>query len=138
ELARQAGANDPIVVLAEAEVALREGESRRAIALGEHAGALFRSGEHAARAAHLLSDDETTRRNSVRVSELTADAATREAAQWVEFLRAVEDAQPDTARELIGQFETLADSSPSAKVRLHNARAFYAIEIEGSVDDCLS
>jgi ATP/maltotriose-dependent transcriptional regulator MalT len=94
-LAYQVGCDDPILLMAEAEVYLRCGDDTRAQVVAERAGELLRDPElsaqaHvvAARAAHLRGSGEATRTHARRAKDLTTDTTTRIAALWLEFLYA--------------------------------------------------
>jgi ATP/maltotriose-dependent transcriptional regulator MalT len=137
--AKAAGATDAIIILAEAEVALCEGDAVRTISLGEHAAELFSTGELAARGhllaargAHLLSDEVATERNLRRARELAAEDTTRTTAKWVEFLRAVEEGDLTRANDLSDAFQ--ADPQGATEVvRARNAKAWLEIETKGNV-----
>ncbi len=138
-LAHKIGCDDPILLMAEAEVALRGGDDARAQAIAERASELLADPElsaqaHvvAARAAHLRGSGEAARNHTQRARELTAVTATRIAALWLEFLSAVEDQDP-AAQVVLEQLREATDDSPEHTLRLINAEAFIRFETQGDV-----
>jgi LuxR family transcriptional regulator, maltose regulon positive regulatory protein len=94
----------PLLLLAESEVALREGLEAHAQIIAERAAEIavdddLTAQAHlvAARAAHLRGDVAATARNSQLAAKLTSVTETRSAALWLEFLNAFE-AQDPTVR----------------------------------------
>lgn len=140
ELARKDGSNDPLLLVAEAEVALREGDDVRAQIIAQHAATLLREGPLAARAhviaaraALLRGDDAGAKINSELARVLAADAGTRAIALWLEMLRAIEAGDSNQANELLEALSTIEDASATHVVRIHNARAFIAFETRGAI-----
>jgi LuxR family maltose regulon positive regulatory protein len=138
-LARQVGCDDPILLMAEAEVHLRRGDDARAQVVAERASELLSDPElsaqaHvvAARAAHLRGSGEATRKHARRAKELSTDATTRIAALWLEFLYAVEKQDP-LARAIVDQLREASNDSAEHTLRLINAEAFLRLEAEGDV-----
>ena len=129
DLARRLNLDDGILLFAEAEVALRERDNRRATALGERAAQLL-SGDLSARAylaaargAHL--DDDP--REAQRLSELgLAHAVTDEvriAALWTEFASAMEEV--DTrAPAILDRLRAFTDSGTQHHMRVLTAEGF--------------
>jgi LuxR family maltose regulon positive regulatory protein len=138
--AKSLGADEPIVVLADAEVAYRSGDAVRALALGSHASEMFVEGEHAARAhliaamaAQMLSDKATSEHHAARASDLSAENSTRTAARWLQLLRHVEQGEVDAARSLAREFGLSPAATASEALRAHNAQAFVEFEVNGDV-----
>jgi ATP/maltotriose-dependent transcriptional regulator MalT len=138
-LARQVGCDDPILLMAEAEVHLRCGDDIRAQVVAERASELLKDPElsaqaHvvAARAAHLRGSGEATRKHAHRAKDLSTTATTRIAALWLEFLYAVEKQDPE-ARAVVDQLRDASDDSSEHTLRLINAEGFLRLEAEGDV-----
>jgi ATP/maltotriose-dependent transcriptional regulator MalT len=107
---RSSGADEGLVAYADAELALRDADFDRAIALGERAAMLL-NGDSAARAhlvagraANLGDRSERARRRFGDAKRLAASRETRSAAIWGEFTQAVDD-ELDEAAELLREFE---------------------------------
>jgi ATP/maltotriose-dependent transcriptional regulator MalT len=139
-LAREHGSDDPFLLVAEAEVALREGDDAQAQVLAEHAGERLtesklasRSYLIAARAALLRGDDEGARRNSRLARSLAQDTDTHVVAVWLELLKAIETNEDGQARLVQRQLEDVSSSSAAHRLRVHNARAFITFEIDGLI-----
>ena len=129
DLAKRREITDPLLLLASAEVALREGEDQKAQALGERAGELLSSGLAArgflvaARAAHLRDDDSATKRLSELATAGAASADLQLDAVWTEFASALEH-DVDSARAILARLEHLKNSlDPSRSLRIPVARA---------------
>jgi LuxR family transcriptional regulator, maltose regulon positive regulatory protein len=127
------------LLLAEAEVALREGFEARAQILAERAAELSTTDDltaqlHlvAARAAHLRGDVQATSRNSRLAATLTSAAQTRGSALWVEFVTAFEVEDPDI-RNVLERLRQSGDESPAHTLRLFQASALLALEVDGDV-----
>ena len=110
-LAPRGGRESAVLLLAEAEVAVREGLDAHAQTMGERAAQLSGASELAARAhlvaaraAHMLCDDVGTRTNAQRAAALTRVKHTRVEAQWVEFSCALET-EDEHAREILSVLE---------------------------------
>ena len=91
QLAHEIGCTDPVFLLAEAEVALRDGDESRAQSLAEHAGACFSDKELAAqafvvaaRAAHLRGEYSQTKNYAWKAKKLASREATRIDATWLD------------------------------------------------------
>jgi DNA-binding CsgD family transcriptional regulator len=135
-LAREARLSDPILLLAEAEVALRRREELRAQTLAERAAKLIGHGDAAARAhltaaraAHLREDVAAAERNGLEAAALAESSELRRDALWVAYLRAFEDEDPQ-ARDLLEDLAKLSDESSEDAVRLAAARAVLALEAD--------
>lgn len=138
-LARREHAVDPLLLIAEAEVALRQREEVRAQALAERAAALLSAGDYAARAhliaaraAHLREDAAGAARNSERGTALAEGVQTRHDALWIGFLRAMEDQKPETVK-LLETLEALPRTDDSHVLRIAAARALVALEVNCDV-----
>jgi len=141
-LAREHGSDDPLLLVAEAEVALREGNDAQAQVLAEHAGERLienklasRAYLIAARAALLRGDDDGARRNSRLARSLAQDTDTHVVAVWLELLKAIETSEDAQARLIQRQLEEVSGFSASHRLRVQNARAFIAFEIEGRITE---
>jgi LuxR family transcriptional regulator, maltose regulon positive regulatory protein len=141
DLARDAQWQSPLLLLAEAEVALREGDDAKAQSLAEQAGRVFKVGEHAAnahilaaRAAHLRGDKIASKRLSAHARNLTEDSAARATALWIAFLQAVEADDP-SAHALLAELERIDDQSAANSLRTANGRAMLALELAGRVTE---
>jgi DNA-binding CsgD family transcriptional regulator len=133
ELAHQRGIEAPILLLADAEVALRRGDNARAQAIGEHAGSLL-SGDlaaraflAAARAAHFR--DEGT--ESSRLCELAIESATtpttKADALWGQLATARERSTAD-AVAVYRKVQELPLTNPTHRLRLLTAPGLFALE----------
>jgi LuxR family transcriptional regulator, maltose regulon positive regulatory protein len=119
-LATKCRASSPMLLLAEAETALRRGDTTKAQALAEQAGDTLigeraaRAFLTAARAAHLRDDADGMTRNSRRSCDLASKDETQVDALWVEYASAVER-DAELAAAVIARIEEIGD------VRTHNA-----------------
>src|SRR5262249_8593181 len=96
-LSKSTNVMDPIVLLVEAETALRRGDYARAQALGEKSGHMLGEGDDAARAfliatraAHLREDSDAVNRNAAAAKQATDTIASRKEALGLELWSAVE------------------------------------------------
>lgn len=142
-LAPRGGPGDAVLLLAEAEVAIREGLDAHAQMLAEQAAELSLVNEltaqaHlvAARAAHMRCNDLGTRTNAQRAAALTTVNHTRVEAQWIEFLNAFE-AENGRARELLELLRKERDGTPEQSLRLRHADGFLRLEADGDVRQTL-
>jgi DNA-binding CsgD family transcriptional regulator len=140
EQAAELGSQAPILLIAEAEVALRQGDVSRAQAVAEHACRILdgmdlaaRAHVIAARAAHLAGDEKASKQHSTRGRLLTKDSSTRVAAMWLEYVHAIEANDSRRARSIFAEMEREEDPSATHTLRLRNARAFLAFEVDGNV-----
>jgi LuxR family maltose regulon positive regulatory protein len=138
QLARQVGRVGAAVLLAEAEVAIREGLDATAQAIAEQAAALCPARELAvrahlvaARAAHMRSDGLSTRSNAQRAASLTSDSRRRWQARWIEFISAYES-EADDARAIYERLEKEGERSPEHALRLRTAEGCLALEADGN------
>jgi DNA-binding CsgD family transcriptional regulator len=144
-LARSRDLADPIFMLAEAEVAFREGQREHAQALSEQAAALFQSGDWAARAhllaaraAHLREDAGGAAANADRAHVLAVDRQTRLEALWLAFVDALEQQAPE-ADSLYEALLELQTADPDYGLRLASARGMHEFEsgnIRKALDTC--
>lgn len=142
-LARDAGHNEPTLLIAEAELALRERDEATAQMLSERAGeivgdadAAARAYVVAARAAHLQGDALAAKRNSRRAQALTNVTETLVAAQWLEFVNAAERQDPDV-KSVVRRLRATADGSPDHLLRVVNAEIFLNLEVEGNIREAI-
>jgi ATP/maltotriose-dependent transcriptional regulator MalT len=140
ELAKSCRSQTPLLLVAEADLALREQDESGALALAEHATTLLEESEllayaHlvAARAAHLLSARTPFTRNAAAVRTLTKKQDTLLATIWLEFLQAIEINDRSGACEILGELANVADKSATHTLQLRNARAYLAFELDGRV-----
>jgi LuxR family transcriptional regulator, maltose regulon positive regulatory protein len=136
-LAGDLGCTDPVFLLAEAEVALRDGDDSRAQTLAEHAGDRLANAELAARAfvvaaraAHLRGESSQTTDCVRKAKRLAASEATRIEATWLEFLTALEEQDP-AIHNIAAELRAANDKSAEHALRLQTAEAFIQIEVEG-------
>jgi len=145
-LARSRDLADPIFMLAEAEVAFREGKREHAQALAEQAAALFQGGGDwaarahllAARAAHLREDAGGAAANADRAHVLAVDRQTRLEALWLAFVDALEQQAPE-ADSLYAALLELQTADPDYGLRLASARGMHEFEsgnIRKALDTC--
>jgi DNA-binding CsgD family transcriptional regulator len=138
-LAHDIGCDDPILLMAEAEVSLRRGDNTRAQVVAERASELLIDPELsaqaslvAARAAHLRGSGEAALQHVHRAKDLTKVTTTQIAALWMEFIHAVEEHDPG-ARSIVEQLRKANDDTAEHTLRLINAEAFIQLEAEGNV-----
>jgi LuxR family maltose regulon positive regulatory protein len=141
-LARSEDVFDPIFVLAEAEVAFREGRREHAQGLAEQAAALFQDSDWAARAhllaaraAHLREDAGGAATNADRAHVLAVDRETRLEALWLAFVDALERQAPEADSLYEGLLE-LQTTDPDYALRLASARGMHAFE-SGNIREAL-
>jgi DNA-binding CsgD family transcriptional regulator len=132
-------ARSAVFFLAEAEVALREGLEAHAQIIAERAAEVAAADDLAAqahlvaaRAAHLRGDVAATSRNSQLAAKLTTLAQTRGSALWIEFLNAFEIQDP-AVRKVLERLQRSGDETPAHTLRLFQARAFLALEVDADV-----
>jgi DNA-binding CsgD family transcriptional regulator len=143
-LAPQRSEDSAVLLLAEAEVAVREGLDAQAQALAEQAADLSVASELAARAhlvaaraAHMRCDDPGTQRNADLAASLTRNSHIRTEAQWVAFSHALE-AEDGRARQLLVELRNQTDGGPDHSVRIRHASGFIALMVDGDVRQTLS
>lgn len=127
ELANGRHIEDPLLLLAEAEVALRRGSEQSAEALADRAGSLLdgelaaRAYLVAARATHLRGQSTEVDRYCELVASRASNPATRLDALWTAFSSALE--RPGSAAaDLLAQLQTFEPANPSHALRLRAAR----------------
>jgi DNA-binding CsgD family transcriptional regulator len=132
-----------VLLLAEAEVAVREGLDTEAQTIAEQAAELSLSSELAARAhlvagraAHMRRDDAAARENAQRAAALTNAPHVRADARWLEFVNAYET-EDEGAREILELLRGECDGSPEQALRLRNATGCVALEMDGDVRQSL-
>jgi len=134
--ARSAEISAPILALAEAEVAFREGLHERSKCLAEVAGAqLIPKASLAAKAfcragqgAYFLDDTSSAVTNFAKARELATTRIDKRDAQWGLFLAAIEQ-EDEAAEALLTEFETLCRSDPEDVLRLQNGRLHFGMRI---------
>lgn len=131
--------SDPIVLLAEAETALRDRDDARAQALGARAGELLQKGDEAARAytvaaraAHLRDDAAAVRKNVELAQRVGATVEARTAARWIEFASTAERS-PAEATRILDLLRNHPDDRPDHAIRLIIAQHLMAVQTEGDV-----
>src|SRR5262249_43702191 len=135
-LARSFGVSDPTLVLAEAEIALRERDLLRAQTLAQYAASQLPGGDAsarahltAARAAHLREDSLAAQHLSNEGASIAESADLRRESLWLAFLTAFEAESPDT-RERLEKLEAFHDSGADHAVRLAAAKGLMTVEWE--------
>jgi hypothetical protein len=133
ELAKRQRLTDPLLLLAEAEIALRQREDRRAQALGEHAGSLLK-GDLAARAylaaargAHLRDDVTSALALCERSISSGISTATQFDALWLEFGCTFERGSPD-APAILERLQSFKDLDAARHLRLLTSKAMVVSE----------
>jgi ATP/maltotriose-dependent transcriptional regulator MalT len=134
---------DPIFTLAEAEIALRRGDDRSAVALAENAATRL-SGDFAARAhltaargAHQLDDAESAIRSAHAAERLSEDAAIRTEALWLAFVAAYES-HPHQMLEAVERLRSVADQRTEHAVRVVSAETFIQLGPGGNLWQALA
>jgi ATP/maltotriose-dependent transcriptional regulator MalT len=134
DLAKRTGVESPILLAAEAEVALRQRHGTRAQSLGERSGELLVRGElaarcylTAARAAHLMEDAESIRRNCDRAYALAESDEIRFEVTCLALLQAIESRSPEIAA-LFERLAALPANSPDQALRVATAHGITAFE----------
>jgi ATP/maltotriose-dependent transcriptional regulator MalT len=143
ELAELQGSDHPVLLLARAELALREGRDNEAQSLARVAASGL-SGElaahaylTAARAAHQTSDAEGTFENAQLAEQFSNDDEIRTEALSLAFSKAYER-HPDRASAYFAQLEALEDPRPEHTVRLEGSRVFAHLCNRGTTRDALA
>jgi ATP/maltotriose-dependent transcriptional regulator MalT len=139
-LAEKCGSRHPVVLAGEAELALREGDERRALSAAEYAATRFPSGELAAlahliaaRVAHMRSDAALFAHHAAAAQQNTRDQETLVGALWLDLMHSVETTDETRAREALRRLEGINDESPTHALRMANGRAYVEFEIRGLV-----
>ncbi|MGH2934362.1 MAG: LuxR C-terminal-related transcriptional regulator [Gaiellaceae bacterium] len=143
ELGRRAGANEnPLLMLAEAEAALRQREDSKAQALGEQAGKLLhgdlsaRAYIAASRAAHFRDESQSAMQLAEQAISESTSGKTHLNALWTAYNSTVEINNQDAA-EIFRRLEALTTSDSIHALRLHTSRGFL-LSHDGNVRDALS
>jgi LuxR family maltose regulon positive regulatory protein len=139
QLAHSNQVDDPILLLAEAEVAWRDRDDAKAQVLGEQAGERLVDGDSAARgfivaarAALFRDDTEAVRRNTERAYSAAKSVALKSTALWIDFSMATERSL-EQSHEILEKLRQLPDHTPDHAVRLLNAHSFVLINTGGDV-----
>jgi LuxR family maltose regulon positive regulatory protein len=138
-LAHSSEVSDPILLLVEAEIALRDRDDQRAQVLGERAGALLRKGDLAARAyivaaraAHFRGGEADASRNSESAQSAASTPALQTTALWIAYAAAAERSQPE-ASAILERLRTHNDDRPDHALRLLTAHGLIMMDFEGDV-----
>lgn len=126
--------DDPIVKLAEAELALRSGMLARAEALGTEAAEGFKDlPDRAARslciagqAAHLQSQEEVAIAHFKRASQVAVSSDARQVARWGELVSSV-DLELENAESVMYEVVRNEPSGPAGLVKKSNAQLLYEL-----------
>lgn len=128
ELASQHDVSDALLLLIEAEVAVREGNHSAAQMLGERAGAQLR-GDYAgrayvaaARAAHMVGDEERVTAWARAACDSAVDLECKRDALWVWYCSALEG-KGRRELEILERLVELGSDNPNHSVRLVIAQA---------------
>jgi ATP/maltotriose-dependent transcriptional regulator MalT len=145
QLATACDLSDPLLILAEAQVAEYDGDGHRAQTLGELAGELL-TGDSAARAfitagraAHLRDDLVRARQDVTRGKELATTAEVRGQALWMEYMLDTEDSEPHATAAVLDELRELHDERPAHVLRLLNGNAIHLLQIgdvRASLHEC--
>ncbi|HVA32108.1 MAG TPA: AAA family ATPase, partial [Gaiellaceae bacterium] len=129
----------PILLLVEAEIALRDGDNTKAQALGERAGALLDHGDSAARAfiaatraAHLRGDQPSVARNAELAQSAASTDALKATALWLAYASAAERSRSE-ALATLERLRSLKDDRPDHALRLLTAHGILLMAYEGDV-----
>ena len=138
-LAPSTGRERAVLLLAEAEVAVREGLDAHAKTVAEQAAELSPSNELAARAhlvaaraAHMLCDHADARKHAQKVDALTKVRHTRVEAQWIEFSSALES-EDDHSRTVLSTLRSLSQGAPEHMLRVRQASGYLMLMADGDV-----
>ncbi len=137
DLARANRVRDPMLLLAEAEIALRDRDFPKAQVLGAQAGGLLGPGDAAAcayvaaaRAAHLRDDLEAVQAFTELAHSAAAGIELRTTALWIAFASASERS-PAEARALLDRLADLRDDRPAHALRMLNAHGIMLLTGDG-------
>jgi LuxR family maltose regulon positive regulatory protein len=127
---------DPLILLASAEIALREGRDSEAQQLGEQAasglGGNPTRAAHAhlvaARAAHMRDDFDAIAPNAEKAFLLAPDEESRFEALWLAWLNAFERQMIEESASLSEQLASLAPRNPEAALRVALVRGMTDFE----------
>jgi LuxR family maltose regulon positive regulatory protein len=139
----QAGGVHAVVLLAEAEVAVREGRDALAQMVAEQAAALSPDTELAARAhlvaaraAHMRCDEPGARHNAQRAASLASVDHIRTDARRIELMSAFE-AEDERAHDLLTQLQDERHPSPEQRLLCCHATGFLGLLAAGNVRQAL-
>ena len=141
---RVADASDPVVTYAEAELAFRDADFDRAIALAElAAGELrgdMRSAAHlaAARSANLAEHSAIAGRHANEARQCAESPRSASAAAWAMFLQAVEEEDSEVAHQRFDEFAEITEPGELRLIRLAHGRICLGLlgeDLEGALDD---
>jgi LuxR family transcriptional regulator, maltose regulon positive regulatory protein len=141
ESAESAGASSSALLLAEAEVELRQGAHERAESLGLHAASsptlpealLSRCYAVAGGAAHLRDDDKRALTHFQAAAKHGDLAEDRERAIWGAFVAAVQLERPD-AYGYLSEMKQAIDQATSSEVRIATGELLWATRFAGLGD----
>jgi ATP/maltotriose-dependent transcriptional regulator MalT len=142
DVASQNRSTDPVILLARAEIALREARTIEAQSFAREAalhldGALCAHAHlTAARAAHQSDDVEAAFHHAQLAEELAETAEVRTEALCVAFSKAYER-QPDRTGDFLSRLELVQDKRPEHGIRILCARAFFALSNGRSTKEAL-
>jgi DNA-binding CsgD family transcriptional regulator len=142
DAATEHGFVDPIFDLARAEVALRSGRNRDAIAIADAAvprlGADFAARAHlvAARAAHQADASEETVYHASSAAALTSNYELQTEAIWLALVNSAER-DPNRSSEYFEQLRRVDDPRPEHALRVACAEAFMRLGEDGNAIDAL-
>jgi LuxR family maltose regulon positive regulatory protein len=133
--------DSPVLELAAAELAFRQGFHDQARALSAHAGELLASDSHlapkafarAGQSAYFSDDPQVAITHFERSRKLALDLQDERAAVWGHFIAAVE-LEDRGAAELLRQFEELSGTTPDDLARIENGRLHLAMRL-GELSD---
>jgi ATP/maltotriose-dependent transcriptional regulator MalT len=135
---RAAPSPDPILLLAEGELAMRRGEYQSAITLGEEAAKRLsgdlaaRAHVVAARAAHQLDTYEVARRNAQRAEAEALTPELQTEAVWIAFASSYEHDHLEL-RHTLERLQAVPDPRAEHSLRIECARAFTEFSADGSL-----
>ena len=139
DLARANQVSDPMLLLAEAEIALRDRDDSRAQILGARAGDLLGRSDAAARAyivaaraAHFCDDLGGVTKYTELALSSTAAVEMQNAALWIAFSSAAEHSAAE-ANDILDRLGSLHDSRPDHAVRILNAHGLELMNSGGDV-----
>ena len=138
DFAVNAHLKSPIVDLAEAEVAFREGQHERAYALADQAANLFRDRPNLAARAHvraghsaLLASREKSGLEHFRLAHTLARTAEQRREALVGLYFAASELDEPDATDALEQLECLGDDTPDGVLRLEALRLTRATRVGG-------
>jgi len=139
DLARANHVSDPMLLLAEAEIALRDRDDSGAQILGARAGDLLGPSDAAARAyivaaraAHFCDDLEGVTKYTELALSSTASIEMHNAALWIAFSSAAEHST-DEASDILDRLGSLRDSRPDHALRILNAHGLALMNSSGDM-----